>query len=223
MDYNVSCGPNASGLARLAPLGDSGHPTPILGLEQERRLTPRQRDLLHQLEAIFESGFANLTMADLAASLRCSLSTLYALAPSRDELVLVVVDRRLWQMGKAAQAAIRPEMKPMEALLTYLEATNMALSRWTAEFSNDLDTVPAARRLQAGHHQYLLTMITRLLDLAVRAGDIVCQDTRAVATMLAGMGRILTRPEVIPRLQTSPKQAADELVGIVIRGLLQPP
>ena len=59
------------------------------------------------MEHLFAGGFATLTMAELAARLNCSLRTLYALAPSRDELVLVVVDRNLWRVGRAARDAVR--------------------------------------------------------------------------------------------------------------------
>ena len=73
-------------------------PRPVLGRGRERALTDRQRELLDHMEHLFASGFADLTMAGLAARLNCSLRTLYALAPSRDELVLIGhFGQRLWK------------------------------------------------------------------------------------------------------------------------------
>ena len=67
-------------------------PRPMLTREAHARLTERQRELLHELGRVFADGFADLTMAEVAARLGCSLRTLYGLAPSRDELVLAVAD-----------------------------------------------------------------------------------------------------------------------------------
>jgi AcrR family transcriptional regulator len=69
-------------------------PAPLLSSEREFSLTQRQRDLLDELESLFGGdGFAQHSMADLAKQLRCSLNTLYVLAPTRDELILLVVER----------------------------------------------------------------------------------------------------------------------------------
>lgn len=194
-------------------------PRPVLDRERERRLTERQRELLDELERLFADGFADLTMAELASRLNCSMRTLYALAPSRDELVLVVVDRNLWRVGRTAQNAISPDMAPLDALRAYLEAATVAVSRWTEAFARDLAAVPAARRLQEGHNDYLFAMTRQLLDRAVERGDVAPVDTAATARVMAGLGRELARPEVIPTLRSSPKDAADEVLGILLRGL----
>jgi AcrR family transcriptional regulator len=191
----------------------------VLDRERERRLTDRQRELLDELERLFADGFADLTMAELASRLNCSMRTLYALAPSRDELVLIVVDRNLWRVGRTAQNAITPDMAPLDALRAYLEAANVAVSRWTEAFARDLAAVPAARRLQEGHNDYLFEMTRQLLDRAVERGDVAPVDTAATARVMAGLGRALSRPEVIPTLRSSPKDAADEVLGILLRGL----
>lgn len=175
--------------------------------------------MLDGLQGVFDDGFADLTMAELAARLNCSMRTLYALAPSRDELVLIVVDRNLWRVGRTAQNAIEPAMAPLDALRAYLQAANVAVSRFTEAFARDLAEVPAARHLQEGHNDYLLAKTRQLLDRAVERGDIAPVDTAAVARVMAGLGRDLARPEVIPTLRSSPKEAADEVLDLLLRGL----
>ena len=67
-------------------------PREALALGTSRRLTARQRALLADLEALFlAEGFAAFTLDDLAGRLRCSKSTLYALAPSKEQLAVKVV------------------------------------------------------------------------------------------------------------------------------------
>jgi AcrR family transcriptional regulator len=197
-------------------------PRPLLGRQRERELTDRQREILDEMEDLVAGGFADLTMAELAARLNCSLRTLYALAPSRDELVLIVIDRSLWRIGRVARDAIGDDLAPLDAIRAYLEAATVAVSGWTTAFARDLAAVPAAQQLQDGHNEYLFEVTRTLLDLAVERGDIAAVDTAAVARVLAGLGQFFSRSAVIPTLRSSPKQAADEVVGLILGGLRAP-
>jgi AcrR family transcriptional regulator len=198
-------------------------PRPVLGRGRELALTDRQRELLDHMEHLFANGFADLTMAGLAARLNCSLRTLYALAPSRDELVLIVVDRSLWRTGRVARDAIGDDLAPLDAVRAYLEAATVAVSGWTEAFARDLAAVPAAKQLANEHNEYLFAVTRTLLDLAVERGDIPDVDTAAVSRVLAGLGGFFSRPDIIPTLRSSPKEAADGVVDLVLRGLLSLP
>jgi AcrR family transcriptional regulator len=201
-------------------LAEVPRPRPVLDRERERKLTHRQRELLDRMEHLFAGGFADLTMAELASRLNCSLRTLYALAPSRDELVLISVDRQLWRIGRMAREAIVDDLAPLEAMRAYLEAATLAVSGWSDAFARDLARMPAAQDLAASHTAYLFEVTRSLLDLAVERGDVASQvDTAAVAWTLAGLGRFFARPDVVHTLASSPKHAADGVVDIVVRGL----
>lgn len=195
-------------------------PRAVLSRSRERALTERQRQILDELgRVVFEEGFAHLTMAELAARLNCSLRTLYALAPSRDELVLVVVDRNLWRIGRAAHEVLDADLPPLDKVRAYLQAATVAVSSTTEAFARDLAAVPAAQRLSDGHNDYIVAVTRSLLDQAAAQGDIADVDTAALARVMAGLGRDFSRPEVIPTLRTSPKEAADAVVDIILRGL----
>jgi AcrR family transcriptional regulator len=194
-------------------------PRPMLSRDDLHRLTDRQRELLTQLGQLFRDGFADLTMSEIAGRLNCSLRTLYGLAPSRDELVLTVVDTHLWRVGREAMAAIEPDMAPLDAIRTYLSAATVAVSGTTEAYSRDLAAMPAARRRNGEHADYVVAVTRTLLDLAVEAGDIASVDTAAVAHTLATVGQEFIRPEVMAALRTPPKQAADTVVDLILRGL----
>jgi AcrR family transcriptional regulator len=194
-------------------------PRPLLDRDGEEQLTGRQRDVLRQLDAMFRDGFADLTMAEIAARAGCSLRTLYALAPSRDALVLMVVDRQLWRIGGDAQRIIAADMAPLDAVRRYLRAAHVAVGRATDAWSRDLATVPAVKALVDRHNQYLVDVTRTLLDAAVVRGDIADVDTAAVARVLAGLGRSLADPDVARTLRSTPRQAADEVVDMLLTGL----
>jgi AcrR family transcriptional regulator len=162
-------------------------------------------------------------MATLAKRLNCSLRTLYVLAPSRDELVLMVVDRRLRRIGRAARAAVHPDMSPLETLRAYLHAVTVSLMGTSDEFARDLAAVPAVNRLIVDHNEYVFAITRRLLELAVEQGEIPPIDIPAFARVMAGLGWGLTRPEAKSLLASSPKAAADSLVDVIIRGLRSSP
>lgn len=197
-------------------------PRPVLGRDDLHRLTDRQRELLAQLGGLFRDGFADLTMSEIAARLNCSLRTLYGLAPSRDELVLTVVDTHLWRVGREARAAITADMAPLDAIRAYLGAATVAVVGTTDAYSRDLAAMPAARRRNGDHADYVVAVTRTLLDLAVEQGDIAPVDTAAVAHILATLGQEFIRPEVMATLRSSPKDAADAVVDLILRGLTAP-
>ena len=194
-------------------------PEMVLSKQKETELTERQRSLLSGLGKLFNKGFANLTMAEIAKELNCSLRTLYSLAPSKEQLVLIVIERNLWARGRTAMSAISPNMQPLKAIRTYLQAANVAAANTTEAFARDLQTVPSAQQLIEDHNSYLISITHRLLDIAVDNGEIGDVDTAAIARLMAGIGRDFSRPEVIGSLRSSPKEAADEALDVILAGL----
>ena len=70
-----------------------------------RRRTARQVDLLERLVALMVAeGFAQFTLDDLAERLHCSKTTLYALASSKQELVVEVVKHYFRAAVEAVEA-----------------------------------------------------------------------------------------------------------------------
>lgn len=195
-------------------------PKPLLAPEAERRLTARQLELLDELEEQASAReLAELTMAEIAARLNCSLRTLYGLAPSKDELVLTVVDRRLHRIGRAAIESLDASMSPLETLRAYLRAANEAVQPKTATFARELGAIPGAKRLLDAHEDYVIAVTRSLLDRAMSEGQIPPVDTAAVAHVLGGLGREFSRPEVAELAEASPKTTADGIADIILRGL----
>ena len=195
-------------------------PRPLLSLEGEARLTPRQRELLDALEAlVVRGGFAELTMAQIAARVNCSLRTLYGISPSKDELVLTVVDRRLHRIGRAAIESLDASMSPLEAVRAYLQAANEAVQPATGAFLRDFAGFPGAKRLADTHAAYVIGVTKSLLDRAVAEGEIPPLDTAAVAHVLGGLAAEFGRAEVSAAIAKPPKETADAITEIVLRGL----
>ena len=195
-------------------------PRPRLSSEEEGQLTDRQREILEQLEELLgREGFGGLTMADLAARAGCSLRTLYGIAPSKDQLVLIAVDRRLRRIGRAALEPLRASMPPLEAVRRYLRAAHEAVQPTTAVYARELADTPGAEELFDSHARYLTAVTKSLLDRAVAEGEIAPVDTAAVAHVLGGLGLQFARPELAGRDTGEARATADAMAAIVLRGL----
>src|SRR3954470_11637208 len=89
----------------------------------EGALTRRQAELLDQLEGLFlAEGFARFTLDDLAVRLRCSKSTLYALAGSKEQLALRVVRHFFRKATDAVEAQTLRQTDPGLRVVAYLSA-----------------------------------------------------------------------------------------------------
>ncbi len=196
-------------------------PKPLLTPETERQLSARQIELIEELEKkLLHDGLADLTMAEIAALMGCSLRTLYGIAPSKDELLLTIVDRRLHRIGRAAIEALDGSMPPIDALRAYLRATNVAVQPEAMALAADLAKVGGAGRLFSSHGAYLTAVTQNLLDRAVAEGQIAPVDTASIAHVLGGLGGEFARPEVAEIAQASPKETADTIAELILQGLL---
>ena len=195
-------------------------PKPLLSPENERRLTDRQRELLDHLEELVtRKGVAERTMAEIASHVNCSLRTLYGIAPSKEELVLAIVDRRLHRVGRTAIGSIDASLSSLEALRAYLREANKAVQPEAIAFAEELATLRGAKRLLDAHEGYVIAVTQSLLDRAVAEGELEFADTAAVAHVLGGLGREFARPEVAEAKTGSPKATADAMTDVILRGL----
>lgn len=207
--------------ARIAAIP---RPIPVLSRDEAAALTSRQREILDDLTSMIADGFSHLTMADLAGRLGCSLRTLYGIAPSRDLLVLAACDRNLWRTGRAARDSVGPSavLRPLDGVRRYLEAATRAVNSTTAAFSADLTELPGGQALSDAHTEYLVAVTKELLDMAVERGEIRPVETLVVAHAMAGISSVFIHPDVIETLPGTPKEAADTIVDLVLRGLTAP-
>lgn len=201
-------------------------PRAVMPRSRAARLTDRQQELLDSLTDLLASGFSHMTMADIAAKLGCSLRTLYGIASSRDELVLVACDRNLWATGRRARLMIGDlgdVSRPLDAVRRYLHAATQAVSATTPAFAADLAALPGGPELSRAHSDYLVAITKELLDIAAEHGDIVAAETSVMARAMAAISAVFIQPDVIRTLPGTPKDASDQVVDILLRGLAASP
>ena len=193
----------------------------MLPRRTEERLGPRHREILDQLEGVFLSeGFSSVTVAQLAASVECSRRTLYELAPSKDALVLIVLDRFLHRVGRGALNAVDPDASIAEQVRSYINGA-LELQRLTAAFADDLADDPAARRLLDRHFRYVMSVSESLIERGIEAGEFRDISPAVAAGMLAGSGLYFSQPGILDDMGMTRDQASHEMTDIVLHSLLQ--
>jgi len=192
-------------------------PRPLISARAEAALSPRSRVALDQLEDLFlAEGFSRFTVRDLAARLRCSLRTLYEIAPSKQQLVLVVLDRFLHRVGRGALAAIDPNAPVAERIRAYFRG-GAELQRWTVAFAADAAGEPEMQRLLDRHFAYVGIVVERFVAEGVSRGEMKPVDPGIASAVLSGAASYVTRPDVGAVIGSG--DAVDQLIDIVLYGL----
>jgi len=115
--------------------------------------TQGQAELFNQLVTLFlREGFRDVTIDALAARLRCSKSTLYALAGTRDELVRAVVVHFFREATEQVEAGLSGAPGPCERLVAYLQGVAAQLRPASAAFFDDVAAAPLAREVIRAEH-----------------------------------------------------------------------
>ncbi|CAJ1582967.1 TetR/AcrR family transcriptional regulator [[Mycobacterium] wendilense] len=159
--------------------------------------TARRTQLFDELLALFLSeGFAHLTLDDIAARLRCSKSTLYTLADSKDGLVVAATVHFFRGATAAVESQVAAVDGARERITTYLAAVGRALDAASAQFMADLGAFGPAREVYETNTAIAAQRVQELIADGVAAGDF--RDVHAAfagelaATMMVGIqqGRV---------------------------------
>jgi AcrR family transcriptional regulator len=153
-------------------------------LEARRRPTVRQQALLAELETLFlAEGFAGFTLDDLAARLRCSKSTLYAIAPSKEQLAVKVVAHFFRGAAERIEERINGIDDARKLIGEYLAGVAAHLNRASAAFMTDIAEYAPARDTYQLNSRVAARRIRAFIDKGVADGVFRDVHARLVAEM----------------------------------------
>lgn len=136
-----------------------------------RRGAARHAELFDALVALLlAEGFAHLTLDDLAARLRCSKRTLYALAGSKEQLVRAAVVHFFERATDHVETAVAAEHEPAVRLAAYLGAVADELAPASARFFDDMAAFPPAAAVYARNTRAAARRVGELIAEGVDAG-----------------------------------------------------
>ncbi|MGZ8801670.1 MAG: TetR/AcrR family transcriptional regulator [Mycobacterium sp.] len=134
--------------------------------------TRRRTELFDSLMALFlAEGFAHLTLDDIAARLRCSKSTLYTLAGSKEQLVQAATVHFFRSATELVEAEVGRASGARARIAAYLSAVGTALDPASDQFMVDLDAFAPARDVYEQNTRIAARRVQELIAEGVAAGD----------------------------------------------------
>jgi AcrR family transcriptional regulator len=182
--------------------------------------TARRAQLFDQLvDLLLSEGFAHLTLDDISARLRCSKSTLYTLAGSKEQLVRAATVHFFRGATDRVEAAIVGVDGFGNRLTAYLTAVGDALQPASRQFMNDLAAFPPAREIYEQNTAFAAKRVQALIDDGAAAGEVRSVHAAFVADVAAStMARIQSR-EISERTGLDDSQAYAELASLLTTGI----
>jgi AcrR family transcriptional regulator len=128
--------------------------------------------LFEALIGLFLSeGFAHLTLDDIAARLRCSKSTLYTLADSKEQLVRAATVYFFRRATDDVERQVAGVSGAREQITAYLSAVGTALDAASDQFMADLDGFAPARAVYEQNTQIAAGRVQQMIAEGVASGE----------------------------------------------------
>ncbi|MGV9711097.1 TetR/AcrR family transcriptional regulator [Gordonia sp. NPDC003424] len=182
--------------------------------------TRRRDDLFDRLLAlVLSDGFAGLGVADLAARLRCSKSTLYTLAGSKEQLVTKTVTHFFRQATDTVEARVSEAPTAREKVIAYLVTVGDALAPASPAFMADLHAFEPTRDLYERNTAAAARRVRELIADGVASGEFRDVDAAFAADLAASMMSRIQRREVAATTGLDDAQAYRQLASILMSGI----
>ena len=197
-----------------------GAPRPLLSQRAEAALGARHRAVLDGLQQLLADGeLGTLTIGELATRLGCSRRTLYELAPSKEQLFLLVVDRLMHRIGHTAIAAVDPDAPASVQLRQY--ATASLRYSFGPDAYDDVAEVPGASRARDRHHRFATSVIERIVATGIDRGEFRATNASIAASVILASTVHLARPDVLDDLGVPLEDAIGQMLDLALAGLLE--
>ena len=181
--------------------------------------TKKHQDTIQDLEKLLEKGVPDLTMSEIASKLKISLRTLYEIAPSKDQLILMTMDKILVKLGKHALDSVSEIQSPIEKLEQYLFIVNQAVGPKFNTFLKDIEKINGSQKMADYHESFISNYTQKLLNEAIKMHEIKNIDTKAFSILLGGIGREFLKEKNRYLISTSPEESANSITSIILNGI----
>ena len=181
--------------------------------------TKKHHDTIEDLEKLLEKGVPDLTMSEIASRLKISLRTLYEIAPSKDQLFLMTMDKILIKLGKFALDSVSEIQSPIEKLEQYLFIVNQAVGPKFNTFLKDIEKINGSQKMADYHENFISNYTQKLLNDAIKMHEIKNIDTKAFSILLGGIGREFLKEKNRYLISTSPEESANSITSIILNGI----
>ena len=181
--------------------------------------TKRHYEIIDALEKLLEKGVPDLTMSEIAKKLKISLRTLYEIAPSKDQLILMTMDNILKKLGKFAMDSVEEINSPIKKLEEYLFIVNQAVGPKFDRFLKDIEKISGSKKMADYHENFIKIFTQKLLEEWIEKKEIKSIDVKAFSILLGGIGREFSKDKNKKSINMTPEQSANSITSIILNGI----
>jgi AcrR family transcriptional regulator len=184
------------------------------------RTRARRDELLDQLVAlVLAEGFADVTLDELARRLRCSKSTLYGIAASKEQLVVAAVKRFFQRATAAVEERVAGPADHPEQISAYLLAVAEQLQPASPAFFADVAAFAPAREIYERNTHSAAARVQQLVSAGVAAGTVRPVHASFVGAAVAQVMAAIHRGDITATTGLDDAAAYRELAALVIAGV----
>ena len=191
----------------------------IIVNKKSRIFTKKHHQTMEALETLLESGVPDLTMSEIAKKLKISLRTLYEIAPSKDQLILMTMYNILRKLGKHALDSVSKNDSPIKKLEEYLFIVNQAVGPKFDALLKGIEKINGSKKMGDYHEGFISEYTENLLKEAIKRKEIKKIDTKAFAILLGGIGREFLKEKNRNSINLSPEDSANSITSIILNGI----
>jgi AcrR family transcriptional regulator len=182
--------------------------------------TPRRTQLFDALvDLLLADGFAHLTLDDIASRLRCSKTTLYALADSKEQLVRAATVHFFRRATESVELKVAGLAGARGKITAYLSAVGSALEAASDQFMADLDAFVPAHDVYEQNTRIAALRVHELIAEGVAVGEFRDVHAAFAADLTATMMVRIQQRKVRSSTGLDDAAAYKELAAILTAGI----
>jgi AcrR family transcriptional regulator len=180
----------------------------------------RREQLLDELEALMlAEGFARLRVGTLAKRLKCSRSTLYKLAPSKEELFSLVFERYVRKAIDDSDARASQLPATADRVIVFMQLIANWVAQGSPSFWRDVRDDPEMAAVLSMQRGRGWRVVQRYLGQGVESGEVRPVPTEFIA-YVAYMASVAIRDaDLMAQFGLSTEEAFHELGQLLVRGV----
>ncbi len=208
----------------LMPRTTSTRRTTVNTPRKRRVDVARRDDLLRQVQEIFlNEGFTSLTIGELTERLHCSKATLYSVAATKEQLVVLATKQFFGESADEIEAAVAAENDPKAKILTYLGGVANAMRRNSKAFYEDMVAFAPTAEVYARNTARAAERVRELIDGGIQEGRFRATDGVFASQLVALAIEGVQSGILLERTGLSAADAFNELAVLLLNGLLRSP
>lgn len=181
---------------------------------------PRREQLIEQLMEVFlSSGFLHLSVGQMASQLRCSKSTLYSIAASKEQIVTAVVRAFFKRATDRIEASTSDAGTPAERIAAYLDAIARELRPAGPAFFADLDFFAPAKEIYQHNTQIAAVRVQALVSEGLAAGVFSLPNAKFIGAVAGQTMELIQRGQIEAQTGLDDSAAYRALAELIVAGM----